>query len=358
MSEAAFGVYVHVPFCRHRCDYCAFATWDDRQHLTDAYIDALRLDLAAVVGAMPRPATSVFVGGGTPSLLEGRVLGDLLAVLPRSPDAEVTVEVNPEDATGPLFEAYVAAGVNRLSFGVQSLASPVLASLGRRHDSATVAPAVQAARAAGIGNVNLDLIYGAVGERVEDWRRTLESALALEPTHISAYALTVEAGTPLASRPERHPDDDDQAAKYVIAHEMLQSAGLAWYEISNWARPGFECRHSLLYWAQGEYLGAGCSAHSHLGGRRWWNLRTPERYIGAIDAGQRPVAGEEVLAEEDRRLEALQLALRTSGGVPGSALPPEDLAGILTGLLETREDRLVLTVAGRLLANEVALRLR
>lgn len=358
MSDGAFGVYLHVPFCRHRCDYCAFATWDDRHHLTDSYLAALRADVEAVVSSMPRPATSVFVGGGTPSMVDGGVLGALIAAVPLAEDAEVTVEVNPEDASASLFEAYVDAGVNRLSFGVQSFSPDVLSALGRRHRAEAVAPAVSAARRAGIDNVNLDLIYGAVGERVEDWRRTVDTALALEPSHVSAYALTVEAGTPLADQEARHPDDDDQAAKYVVVHEAMEAAGLGWYEISNWATPGRECRHNQLYWSQGEYLGAGCSAHSHLDGRRWWNIRTPERYIDAVNAGRSPQAGEESLDPPDRRVEGLQLALRTSVGVPAESLSPEEVSGVLDGLVERRGEHLVLTVAGRLLANEVAVRLR
>ncbi len=358
MSAGAFGVYVHVPFCRHRCDYCAFATWDDRHHLTETYLAALRADLEGVVSSMPRPATSVFVGGGTPSLIEGRVLGALLASVPLADGAEVTVEVNPEDATESLFEAYVDAGVNRLSFGVQSFSPEVLSTLGRRHRAEAVEPAVSAARRAGIDNVNVDLIYGAAGESAEEWRRTVAAALALEPTHVSAYALTVEAGTPLAEESARHPDDDDQAAKYVVVHEAMEAAGLQWYEISNWAQPGLECRHNQLYWSQGEYLGVGCSAHSHLDGRRWWNVRTPERYIDAVEAGRTPVAGEESLDPADRRVEGLQLALRTSVGVPAAALSAEEVGGVLDGLVERRGDHLVLTVSGRLLANEVAVRLR
>lgn len=358
MTREAFGIYVHVPFCRHRCDYCSFATWDDRPNLLPAYLDALGTELQRVVAIMPRPATSIFVGGGTPSMVEGRLLGQLISTIPLVGGAEVTVEVNPEDASPGLFEAYVAAGVTRVSFGVQSFSPSVLSSLGRRHRSETVAPAVAVARAAGIDDVNLDLIYGAAGEQLDDWRRTLDVALELEPTHVSAYALTVEAGTPLADDSARHPDDDDQAAKYVVAHERLEAAGLRWYEISNWARPGHESRHNRLYWTQGEYLGVGCSAHSHLGGRRWWNVRTPERYIDAVAGGGSPEAGAEELDPEARRLEGLQLALRTATGVPRSSLPPGELAGPLGGLVEDSGGNLVLTVAGRLLANEVAVRLR
>ncbi|HEV7888500.1 MAG TPA: hypothetical protein VGO92_13150, partial [Acidimicrobiales bacterium] len=225
------------------------------------------------------------------------------------------------------------------------------------HEPASVVRAVALARSAGFDNFNLDLIYGAVGESMADWEATLAGALALDPPHVSAYALTVEPGTPLAAAgPARHPDDDDQADKYALACSMLDGAGLASYEISNWARPGFECRHNLLYWSQGDYRGIGCAAHSHERGRRWWNVRTPERYIGLVAAGESPVAASEVLDDERRRLEGLQLALRTAGGVPAAALRADDEA--LAGLVEHREGRAVLTPAGRLLANEVALRLQ
>jgi oxygen-independent coproporphyrinogen-3 oxidase len=204
---------------------------------------------------------------------------------------------------------------------------------------------------------NLDLIYGGAGESLEDWLRTLEDALALDPPHVSAYALTVEAGTPLAADPTRHPDDDDQADKYLVAVDRLEAAGLRWYEISNWARPGHECRHNLLYWTMGEYQGIGCSSHSHRDGRRFWNLRTPDRYLDAITAGATPEAGDERLDAEGRALEALQLALRTRDGVPAAALDADELVGLVDPD-PARPDRLVLTVQGRLLANEVALRLR
>ena len=299
-----------------------------------------------------RPATSIFVGGGTPSLVPAAALVDVLDAVPRAPGCEVTVECNPDTVTAELVATYARAGVNRLSFGVQSMSPHVLVSLGRTHDRANVVKAVGLARAAGIERINLDLIYGAVSETVDDWRRTLEDALALEPTHISAYALTVEQGTPLAEDVTRHPDDDDQATKYELAARILEASGLRWYEISNWARLGDECRHNLLYWSQGDYDGFGCAAHSHRDGRRWWNVRTPERYIDAIANDRSPEAGAEDLSTADRELERLQLALRTRAGVPVAALDGE-----LDGLVEQLGDRAVLTVQGRLLANEVAMRL-
>jgi oxygen-independent coproporphyrinogen-3 oxidase len=297
----------------------------------------------------------VFFGGGTPSLVPAADLMRVLAAIERVEGAEVTVECNPDTVTDELLATYRDGGVTRLSFGVQSMVDHVLVGLGRTHDVANVERAVAAARRAGFTSFNLDLIYGGAGESVDDWRLTLERVIALEPPHVSAYALTVEAGTPLAADTARHPDDDDQADKYLLADELLGQAGLGWYEISNWARPGFECRHNLLYWAQGDYRGFGCAAHSHLSGRRWWNVRTPERYVDAVGSGASAEGGFEQLDDETRRVEALQLALRMAGGVPVEALA--DDADGLDHLLERHGDRVSLTVEGRLLANEVALRL-
>jgi putative oxygen-independent coproporphyrinogen III oxidase len=353
----AFGVYLHVPFCVHRCDYCAFAAWDDRDDLIGDYLAALRAEVGAAVADGLPPATSVFVGGGTPSLVPAAGLVAVLRDVPLAPGAEVTVECNPETVDDALVAAYREGGVNRLSFGVQSFVPHVLASLGRGHDPAQARRAVAAARRQGIEDLNLDLIYGAAGETLDDWRVTLDAALALEPTHVSAYALTVEPGTPLAVDAARHPDDDDQAAKYQLASARLEAAGLAWYEISNWARSGHECRHNRLYWAQGDYRGFGCAAHSHRAGRRWWNVRTPERYVEAVRAGRPPIAGEEELDDETRHLEALQLAVRTVAGVPTGSLADDDRRAV-DGLVAERDGRLVLTRTGRLLANEVAVRLR
>jgi putative oxygen-independent coproporphyrinogen III oxidase len=352
---AAFGVYLHVPFCAARCDYCAFATWTDRHDLQEAYLDACRLDIERHVEEGMPAATSVFVGGGTPSLVSPSALARVLAAVPRVPGCEVTVECNPDTVTAELASVYAAAGIDRVSLGVQSMVDHVLVSLGRTHTPENVGRAVGLFRSAGISSFNLDLIYGAAGETLDDWQRTLNLALALEPPHVSAYALTVEPGTVLADDAARHPDDDDQASKYLAAASLFSEAGLEWYEISNWARPGFECRHNRLYWSMGEYQAFGCAGHSHRGGRRFWNVRTPERYIAAVSAGRSPEAGEERLDDHGRRLEALQLAVRTREGVPSGSLGPSDLA-VLDGLVERRDSRLVLTPRGRLLANEVALR--
>jgi putative oxygen-independent coproporphyrinogen III oxidase len=354
-GHAAFGVYLHIPFCAKRCDYCAFATWTDRHHLTDSYLDACRADVErALADGMPA-ATSVFVGGGTPSLVPAADLARVLRTIPLAGGAEVTVECNPDTVTEELVDTYLISGVTRVSFGVQSMVPHVLAALGRTHDPTNVRRAVALVRRAGISTFNLDLIYGGAGESLGDWRVTLEEALELDPPHISAYALTVEAGTPLAADSSRHPDDDDQADKYLLATELLGAHGLEWYEISNWAQPGHECRHNLLYWQQGDYLGFGCAAHSHRDGHRWWNVRTPERYIALVGSNQPTEAGGEELDAQTRRIEALQLSLRTRAGVPIDALALDELAGLVA---VSDHDRAVLTIDGRLLANEVALRLR
>jgi oxygen-independent coproporphyrinogen-3 oxidase len=356
----AFGVYVHVPFCARRCDYCDFATWTDRHHLMDAYAVACVTDLARRYDRSLLPsATSVFFGGGTPSLLPADLLLAILAAVPRQAGAEVTVECNPDTVTPELLAAYRAGGVTRVSFGVQSMAPHVLAALGRTHDPAAVERAVAAARDAGFDNFNLDLIYGGAGETLADWQRTLEAALALDPPHVSAYALTVEAGTPLARRIDAGdvpaPDDDDQAEKYLAADAALGAAGRPWYEISNWARPGRECRHNLLYWAQGEYLGIGCAAHGHTPvGRRWWNVRTPDRYIALVGRGASPEAAHELLGGPERDAEATMLALRTRHGV---AVSPAAETLVADGLADRHGDRVILTPHGRLLANEATTRL-
>ena len=360
MNAAAttpLGVYVHVPFCTSRCDYCAFATWTDRHHEQGDYLDAVRTDIASTFAVEQRRVASVFVGGGTPSLVDPELLAAALAEIPIEPGAEVTVECNPDDVDERLLRTIADGGVTRISLGVQSMVPRVLRLLGRHHDPDNVVAAVTAIRRVGFASFNFDLIYGAAGETLDEWGETLEAALALDPPHISAYGLTVEAGTPLAADPARYPDDDVQADEYELADERLSAAGLSSYEVSNWARPGHECRHNLLYWRQHDYLAFGCAAHSHVAGRRWWNVRTPERYIAAVSSGTSPEAGAEQLDAAARRTEGLQLALRTKAGVPLDAFDRNALDN-LTGLVERSGERLVLTRRGRLMANEVAVRLR
>jgi len=344
---------VHVPFCRHRCDYCAFATYTDRDHLMEAYAAACVTELQRAVEREGMPAaTSVFVGGGTPSRLPAELLASVLAAVPVVPGVEVTVECNPEDVTAGLLGAYRSAGVTRVSLGVQSTVGHVLEGLGRRHGPAQVTGAAALVADAGFDSWNMDLILGGAGETDADWERSLADVLGLPvpPPHVSAYALTVEPGTPLDRSPDRHPDDDVQAGRYEAADRVLSAAGYRWEEISNWSLPGHECRHNRLYWDQGDYRGIGSAAHSHRTGRRWWNVRTPDRYVSLVTADGSPVAGEEVLDDDHRRFEALALALRTSTGVPSATLPDDP---DLEGLVERTDGRAVLTVRGRLLANAV-----
>jgi len=352
MSE--FGVYVHIPFCRHRCDYCAFATWTDRDHLMEAYVDAVVTDIGNKVAAGMPVADTVFFGGGTPTRLAPDLISKIVRAIPVSQNPEITIECNPDDVTKEMMHEYASCGINRISIGVQSMVPHVLDTLNRTHDPENVEKAIACARTAGITSINLDLIYGVHGESLDDWRITLEGALALKPTHISAYGLTVEAGTPLAEDPARHPDDDDQADKYVLADDMLLAAGMHNYEISNWALPGHECRHNKVYWSQGNYEGFGCASHSHKDGRRFWNVRTPDRYIACVAAGESVEAADEQLDHDTRAREALELSLRTTDGVPVGTLDVEPLEG----LVEVHGTRVVLTREGRLLANEVSLRLK
>jgi len=357
LTANSHGVYVHIPFCAKRCDYCAFATFTDRHHLTSTYLEALRTDIRRTVEAGMPLATSVFFGGGTPTMVPAEELMSVLGEIPLAANAEVTVECNPDNITLEMMRTYRDGGVNRVSIGVQSTVPHVLAALGRTHNPDNIQRSVEAVRQAGFTTFNLDIIYGAAGETLDDWRTTVNDVVALDPPHVSAYGLTVEANTPLAAQTHRHPDDDDQADKYELVDDIFAEFGLANYEISNWARPGHECAHNYLYWLQGNYDGFGCAAHAHKDGRRWWNVRTPDRYIELVNAGEPPESASEILSDETRALEGLQLLLRIKEGVPAHAFGPDDLE-FMKGMLEPRGDRLVLTRAGRLMANEVSIRLR
>jgi oxygen-independent coproporphyrinogen-3 oxidase len=256
-----------------------------------------------------------------------------------------------------MMQQYLRGGVSRVSVGVQSTVDHVLKSLGRTHNPENVQRAVAYIKQAGFTTFNLDIMYGAAGETFADWKQTVSDVIALDPPHVSAYGLTIEANTPLASQPERHPDDDDQADKYEWVDDHFAKAGLLNYEISNWAKPGHECAHNYLYWMQGNYDGIGCAAHAHKDGKRWWNVRTPDRYIEMINNGEEPVSSSETLDDATRSLEELQLLIRTREGVPISAFSPDDRSH-LEGLIQLHNNRFVLTRAGRLMANEVSMRLQ
>jgi oxygen-independent coproporphyrinogen-3 oxidase len=315
---SGFGIYVHVPFCSALCPYCDFAVVIGRADVHERYCEALVTEASGYRGTPE--AGSLFVGGGTPTVLDPGLLRDTILrtreALPLADGAEVTVEANPESVTEAGMRALVAAGVNRISIGAQSFAPHVLRELGRTHSAEQAANAVASARAATIENVSLDLIYGDPGESMQDWTNSVARALELGPDHISAYALTVEERTPFGKAVARgtmqEPEQDDLAAKYEIAGGMLEAAGYRHYEISNWARPGFESRHNLLYWTQGDYIGLGIGAHSHRDGVRWWNTRALTRYL-ADPAGARD--GEERLGDTDRAEEWLSLRMRLVEGV-------------------------------------------
>ena len=371
MTDSPAGVYLHVPFCARLCHYCDFnrvdgASADERTR----YVQALLIEMERVADwPQDWPVFgSVFVGGGTPTLLEADELATIVRrigeLLPLTDDAEVTVEANPETVDEAYFATLVDAGVNRVSMGAQSFAPHVLNELGRWHDRDRPLHAVADARRAGMPRVSLDLIYGAPSETADDWSATLDTALASGVDHLSAYALTVEPNTEYAAR-IRHgtafaPDDDVQAERMALTDERLASAGFERYELSNWARPGSECRHNLTYWRNGNWLALGAGAHGHWQGRRWWNVRPPGRYTHAVLAGESAVAGEERLRPEEQRLERLLLGLRMAEGVARDSVEPLDVeqldALVAAGLL-VADERLRLTRAGWALANDVTIRL-
>jgi putative oxygen-independent coproporphyrinogen III oxidase len=322
LEDPGLGVYVHIPFCQHRCHYCDFNTYEGLENLHERYVEALIRAIEASPDA-GRAATSVFFGGGTPTLLPPRSLGRILQAVRNAVgiehDAEVTVEANPETVDEPAFEALLEAGFNRVSIGVQSLAPHILHALGREHSGDRALAAIRVARRAGVMNLNTDLIYGSPWEGADDWRGTLWGVIAEEPDHIAAYALTIEEGTPLGTlvRTGRAPDVDPdvQAERFEIAGDVLGKAGYDRYEISNWARPSAASRHNVLYWSAGNYLGFGAGAHGHIDGRRYWSHRLPRDFITAVEKAESTVEGSEALRDETRAGEALTLGLRLTSGV-------------------------------------------
>jgi putative oxygen-independent coproporphyrinogen III oxidase len=364
-----FGIYVHVPFCATRCGYCDFNTYTASELGGGAVAPGSYPDLAIaelrfarkVLGEAARPVSTVFFGGGTPTLLAPGAFGAILDAIDGEfglvPGAEVTTEANPESVTDETLNELRAGGITRVSFGMQSAVSEVLAVLDRTHRPGRPEQCVRWAKAAGFEHVSLDLIYGTPGESDPDWERSLAAAIGAGPDHVSAYALTVEQGTRLAARVRRGeltpPDDDVLAGRYVIADEALTAAGYQWYEISNWAAgPGARCAHNLLYWTGGDWWGIGPGAHSHVGGIRWWNVRHPAAYADRIGAGVSPGQAREVLTGAERELERVMLEIRLADGYPLAAVDASLLPG-LDGLVDVRGDRLILTRRGRLLADTV-----
>ncbi|MDQ1529580.1 MAG: hypothetical protein QOH77_1370 [Actinomycetota bacterium] len=398
------GVYIHVPFCRVRCGYCDFNTYtsdelrgakrDDYASQAVAEIHQAEHVLARA-GLPARAVSTVFFGGGTPTLLPAsdlaRLLGTVVDAWGLEPGAEVTTEANPDSVDLDYLLALKAAGFTRVSFGMQSAVPRVLATLERTHDPERVPLVVAWAREAGL-DVSLDLIYGTPGESLADWRASLDHAIAQQPDHISAYALIVEDGTKLARQIRRgevaQPDDDLAADMYELADAVLADAGYGWYEVSNWARasaaagsvegavavesPEFHqgdgaehrSRHNLAYWQGHDWWGVGPGAHSHVGGVRWWNVKHPAAYADRIAAGQSPAAGRESLDDETRRVERVLLAVRIREGFAVNELTAEGrtaVAGLIADeLVEARAafaGRIQLTLKGRLLADAVVRRL-
>ena len=376
-----FGLYVHVPFCTVRCGYCDFNTYTaeelgeapgaSRSTYAEAAIAEIRL-ARRVLGDRDVPVSTVFLGGGTPTLLKAVDLGSILAAVASEfgleDGAEVTTESNPDSVAQWDLEELRSVGFNRISFGMQSAVPHVLATLDRTHDPLRVPAVVDWARAAGFEQVSLDLIYGTPGETLADWEASLDAALACAPDHLSAYSLIVEEGTALARRVRNGevalPDDDDVADKYELADERLEAAGLSWYEVSNWARDdAARCRHNLLYWTGADWWGVGPGAHSHVGGVRWWNVKHPAAYADRLAAGQSPAHAREVLDHETRRVERVLLELRLREGlscdllddIGRKAVPDLVARGLLapTGVEDASGRRLVLTRTGRLLADAV-----
>ncbi len=376
LPNQPLGFYVHVPFCASRCGYCDFNTYTAQElgpgvsqgSYADTVLAEIRLAREVLPASAP-PVSTVFFGGGTPTLLPAEHLGLMLAEIGAefglAPDAEITTEANPESVTPAYLAKLRDAGFTRISLGMQSAASHVLAVLERQHRPNRAVQAVAEARAAGFAHVNLDLIYGTPGETDADWQASLDAAIGSGADHVSAYALIVEDGTPLARKVATGvlpaPDDDVLADRYLQADDALAAAGLSWYEVSNWARtPQARSRHNRLYWSGANWWGAGPGAHSHVGGTRWWNVKHPARYAAALDAGRSPAAGRETLAERDRLTERLLLEVRMVEGLDLTGLPPAAVRQAEQcqswGLAEREplaRGRLVLTQRGRLLADAV-----
>ena len=392
MPQDSFSIYVHVPFCRVRCGYCDFNTYtlpeleqgDSTESGTAAPGHSLledfirsahaEIEMAGHILAAggPPPVETIFIGGGTPTMLSPAALGGLVDRIRQvwgvAEGAEITTEANPDTLTQSVAEQLAARGFIRVSIGMQSTMPHVLATLDRTHDPDNVHRAVEAVRAAGM-QVSLDLIYGTPGESLLDWRSSLEAAIALEPDHISTYALVIEEGTKMAAQVRRgilpEPEDDDEADKYELADDLLAAAGYQWYEISNWSRgPHTRCAHNIAYWQGGNWWGIGPGAHSHIGGVRWWNVKHPRAYAARLDAAQSPVHARELLTDEQRYDERVLLGSRLVEGLPVADLYQPGrraVAGLVAdGLVDGRAaigGRVLLTRRGRLLADTVVHRL-
>ena len=362
--------YVHIPYCIKRCGYCDFNTYTPNELqdgasleiVSNDYIDAVLLELEA---APTDQVPTIFFGGGTPSLLPAKDLGRVIAAIKArnglTADCEITLEANPDSVTEEKLAGYLAAGFNRISFGMQSAQPHVLAVLDRTHNPANVKRAVDMARAAGFKSISVDLIYGTPGESLEDWRATVTEALSLDIDHISAYALIVETGTKLAAQIKRGdltmPIDDLMADMYLMVDQMCNAAGLNWYELSNWAKPGQECQHNIAYWKSANWWGLGPGAHSHVDKKRFWNVKHPTAYKQKLFAKESPIADSELLTDQQLRDEAIMLAIRMRTGLALSSLSKQGQdnlqAYVATGHVKISDSQIQLTAQGRLIADRL-----
>ncbi|CAB0775361.1 coproporphyrinogen III oxidase [Corynebacterium diphtheriae] len=369
MSDS-FGVYVHVPFCSSRCGYCDFNTYTPGElggtASPESYLDALEkeLELAAASGTT-RPATTVFIGGGTPSMLGAsgltRVLSAVRNTIGIALGAEVTTESNPETTSPEFFSELLESGYNRISLGMQSASSSVLRVLERKHTPGRAFDAAREAMNAGFLHVNLDMIYGTPTETDDDVRLTLERALDTGVDHISAYSLIVEDGTAMARKVRKGqlppPNEDVYADRYGLIDTALRAQGFDWYEVSNWAKPGGECQHNLGYWLDGDWWGAGPGAHSHIASRRFFNVKHPSTYAQHLAQGQLPIKEEDLLDSTERHEESVMLGLRLRQGLELSRFTEAERAVIekYVGLklLHIYDGRVASTLQGRLLIDGI-----
>ena len=376
-GQRPFSFYVHVPYCASRCGYCDFNTYTASELGASASQSGYAAQAIAevhlarrVLGDRVVPVSTVFVGGGTPTLLPAQDLAGMLDAIRDqfglTSGAEVTTEANPDSVNPESLEVLRSAGFTRISFGMQSVATNVLQVLERTHTPGRAMQAVREAQTAGFEHVNVDLIYGTPGETRDDFARSLDAAISSGADHVSAYSLIVEDGTRLAAKVRRGEiadvDDDVAADRYVQADQALTSAGLHWYEVSNWAKPDGECRHNLAYWRSDDWWGIGPGAHSHIAGTRWWNVRHPSAYGDRIAAGLSPAQAREILTDEQQRDEQILLTIRLKEGLVAAGLSAEQLTIVDTatnnGLVDgdwAQTGRVTLTQKGRLLADRLAI---
>lgn len=370
--------YIHIPYCVKRCGYCDFNTYTPAElkistgleQISNSYIDLLLQEIDSVreqiVGEITVP--SIFFGGGTPSLMQpndiGRVISKIKKVFDLPLKSEITLECNPDTVTKDSLENFKKVGINRVSFGMQSAVPHVLATLDRTHKPENLAQATTWANEVGISEISVDLIYGTPGESITDWQTSIDSALALPITHISAYALIIEEGTKLAAQIKRgevpEVDDDLVADKYLIADKAFKEAGFEWYELSNWSKPGSESKHNMAYWNGDNWWGAGPGAHSHLNGKRFWNVKHPNLYKERIQNKQSAVADSEVLKKDQIESERLMLLLRLPSGIEKQSLNQMQLSELSefveSGHLDRanwNQGRATLTLNGRLIADRI-----